>query len=301
MATYHRNKDSLSALQALYPRLSICHLDQGDLDSVESFTEAVRLWLQAGETNGTGSRLHILINNAALGSATVVQYLDLKLQGQPCTPARRRAMEDDALMRVNALGPLWVTEAMEPFLVGSGTSSSSSSTSGTQRRNYSTVVFMGSVGGSIGVFPEYRVSDLMSKAAVAYLAKQLAAQHINSAVDVLCIAPGATNTEMFQRSTLDTLADPAAFVRQMPKQRLLEPEEIAAAVYAMTTERWARAFHGGVLDASLGLGVRPGVQTETETERRMMAAASVAAATTPTTERRISNEGSRDNAEDVPA
>lgn len=235
-------------------------MDQGDLDSIESFSEQVKAWLSLNEESGP---LHVLVNNAALGSATVVQYVDLKLQGQqaPCSATRRRALEDEALMRVNALGPLWVTEALTPLMTPS-------SKSRPIHRNYSTVLFVGSVGGSIGVFPEYRSSDLMSKAAVAYLSKQLAAENIRTNIDVLCVAPGATNTEMFRKSTLDALPDQATFVRQMPKERLLEPDEVASSIFALCTEKWARAFHGGVLDASLGLGVRPGVQTETEVDRK---------------------------------
>jgi len=287
LATYLQNEATLTALQAAHPRMNSCHLDQGDQDSIETFTNTVREWLAAGAESGAGGRLHVLVNNAALGSTTVVQYVNRQLQGRACAPARRRALEDEALMRVNALGPVWITEAMLPFLEGNQRPPSSTPS---QRRSHSTVVFMGSVGGSIGVFPEYRVTDLMSKAAVAYLSKHLAAEQINSCVDVLCISPGATNTEMFQRSTLHSLADPAAFVRQMPKQRLLEPEEIAGAVYALSTERWARAFHGGVLDASLGLGVRPGMQTETESERKA----------TTTAKSQVSDDVPQDN-EDMPA
>ena len=262
LATYCRHEGNLAELKALLPRVSTCQLDQGDLDSIELFAEVAKAWLALNEESG--SRLHVLVNNAALGSATVQQYVDIKLQGQPpCSSLRRRALEDEALMRVNALGPLWVTEALQPMMTAFPSESKMKCA-----RQYSTVLFVGSVGGSIGVFPEYRSSDLMSKAAVAYLAKQKAAENISTNIDVLCVAPGATDTEMFRKSTLDSLADPASFVRSMPKQRLLTPEEIAASIYALCTERWARAFHGGVLDASLGLGVRPGVQTETELERK---------------------------------
>lgn len=261
LATYFRSDDSLSAIKALYPNVTSCQLDQGDLESIESFADTVKAWLSLNQE--TGARLHVLVNNAALGSATVQQYVDMRLQGQVVSPTRRRALEDEALMRVNALGPLWVTEALQGLMIPHATDVKMR-----PQRNYSTVMFVGSVGGSIGVFPEYRSSDLMSKAAVAYLAKQMAAEQISSSIDVLCVAPGATNTEMFRKSTLDNLADPASFVRSMPKQRLLEPDEVASSIYALCTERWARAFHGGVLDASLGLGVRPGVQTETELERR---------------------------------
>jgi len=241
-------------------------LDQGDLDSVERFGAALQLWLHSLLEQDMEQKVDILINNAALGSATVMKYVQSKLDRETWTKLshfRQKALEDEALMKVNALGPLWITEVVLPFLRSPKQRNGSAHYS----RNYATVVFIGSVGGSVGVFPEYRASDLMSKSAVTYLSKHLAAKYSHSHVDVFCLAPGATNTDMFRQSTLEHMVDPSGFLQQMPKSRLLEPEEVAASVYALTTESWGRIFHGGVLDASLGLGVRPGLQTESTAER----------------------------------
>lgn len=107
-------------------------LDQGDFDSVRSFAAEVDRWRN-------GRELDTVVNNAALGVATVSTY-----KGLPSPPptmddasaastansaekdgnagvttfdaARRRAEEDVALMRVNALGPMWVTEALLPMM-----------------------------------------------------------------------------------------------------------------------------------------------------------------------------------------
>ncbi len=264
--SFNSNRDGIESLKKQYPKLiEYSFLDQGELSSIADFGNNVHEWLTQDSINGR--KIDVLINNAALGSATVKFYVQAKLakQGTPSfakTDATSstaqafilQAMEDEALMKVNALGPLWMTELLLPMM--------RQPSKATGNRNYSTILFVGSVGGGVGVFPEYRASDLMSKAAVTYLSKHLAAENIRSNIDVLCLAPGATLTEMFQRSTLDHVADQHMFTSQMPKQRLLDPDELAEAIYHLSTDRWARMFHGGVLDASLGLGVRPGVQTE---------------------------------------
>lgn len=97
-------------------------LDQGDFDSVRSFAAEVDRWRE-------GREISTVVNNAALGSATVSAY-----GGIPSPPssaevtgewsgaedydtARRRADEDIAMMRVNSLGPMWVTESLLPMMM----------------------------------------------------------------------------------------------------------------------------------------------------------------------------------------
>ncbi|ORZ36982.1 hypothetical protein BCR44DRAFT_1049884 [Catenaria anguillulae PL171] len=128
----------------------------------------------------------------------------------------------------------------------------------------SSVIFLGSVGGGTAVFPEYLPADLMSKAAVGYLTRHLAAAHSHSPVDVLCVSPGATRTSMFEASTLNAMGpeEKQRFLASMPKGSLIEPDEVAQCVLAIATSGWARILHGACIDASLGLGVRPGLQTE---------------------------------------
>jgi len=274
-ATYYSNENAAAELKEKFSNVECCFLDQGDLDSVENFSENIKKWLGTLDDQDLkdGQKVDILVNNAALGSATVVKYVQSKSSGlelwTKMSRFRQQALEDDALMKVNALGPLWVTDVVLPFLRKPNPREIPRNGASylNPQRNYSTIVFMGSVGGSVAVFPEYRASDLMSKSAVTYLSKHLAAKYTHSHIDVFCLAPGATNTDMFRQSTLEHVIDPNGFLQQMPKGRLLEPEEVAESVYALTTESWGRIFHGGVLDASLGLGVRPGLQTESTMER----------------------------------
>lgn len=233
--SYLNNLEGMQELQSRFASVTAVRLDQGSMESVTAFAEVVKEWL----LEATVPHMDVLINNAALGSATVNFYC-----GKTSTPMQ----QDEALMRVNALGPLWVTRALLPLR---------------SSEMRTVVIFLGSVGGgSAAVFPEYHAADLMSKAAVSYLAKHVAAEHVHSEVDVLCVAPGATDTEMFRQSTLSKIPDQKAFIAKMPKATLIEPEHVAENLYYLSTSPASRMFHGAVIDASMGLAVRPGMQTE---------------------------------------
>ncbi|CAN0228392.1 unnamed protein product [Ectocarpus sp. 6 AP-2014] len=201
-------------------------LDQGDFDSVRAFAAEVDRWRG-------GREISTVVNNAALGSSTVSNYCGLpppapSSSSRPAADdqngasgggstadddyeaARRRADEDMALMRVNALGPMWVTEALLPMMVppprpargenedsvagaevtetaaaidgaatanGGGREGASAFPCALGSTKKKTVLFVGSVGGgSHAVFPAFRSADAMSKAAVAYGAKYFAAR-----------------------------------------------------------------------------------------------------------------------------
>lgn len=245
-------------------------LDQGDFESVQAFAAEVDRWRE-------GRPVDTLVNNAALGVATVSAYHDRTIlnKNKPANEvdrghkgittrgdnhsadsaataeieaARRRAEEDLMLMRVNALGPVWVTEALLPMMQAAATTPETKKT----------VLFVGSVGGgSQSVFPGFRVADAMSKAALTYACKHFAARRrrtvvgasvappcssdttadpggrqcytagstecvladapaaardkpseVDGSVDFLCLCPGATLTDMFRASTLDKLNGP---------------------------------------------------------------------------------------------
>lgn len=175
----------------------------------------------------------ILINNAGLGSKTVERY------------AATEHEQDSALLQVNAVGALWLANALLP---------------GMKQRKYGKIVNVASVDGGVNVFPGFRIADGMSKAAMAFMTRQMAAELVHEGVDVYAICPGATETSMFEASTLSTFdaAGRKAFVGRLPKQRLIQPEEIANLAYYLTTDE-ASILHGAVIDASLGLGVAPGL------------------------------------------
>ena len=184
-------------------------------------------------------RIDILINNAAVGTATVAAY------------AKELPEQDSAMMLINADGTLKVCQTFLNLM----------------DKHLNTdplkIINLSSVGGGIQTFPGFRLSDGMSKAAVAFMTKQLAAELVGTKVDVFALCPGATNTKMFQASTLNAMNDEErkTFIQSLPKQRLIEPEEIANLIVFLASA-YSTPLHGAVIDASMGLGVRPGLITE---------------------------------------
>ena len=182
-------------------------------------------------------KIDILVNNAAVGSATVKQFSD-----NPET-------QDSVMLDINADGTL---KMCQHFLTLPDTPNRK-------------LINISSVGGGIANFPGFRLSDGMSKAAVAFLTRQLAAETVHSCVDVFAVCPGATNTAMFEASTLSkfTVKEQKRFLLNLPKKRLIEPEEVAAVVHFLSCSL-STVLHGSIIDASMGLGVRPGLMSEYE-------------------------------------
>jgi NAD(P)-dependent dehydrogenase (short-subunit alcohol dehydrogenase family) len=79
---------------------------------------------------------------------------------------------------------------------------------------------------------------------------------------VFAVCPGAVETDMFEASTLSRLSDDerAQLVGRLPKGRLIQPDEIAEVVWWLCSDA-GRVMHGAVVDASMGLGVHPGLLT----------------------------------------
>lgn len=214
------------AVRAEFDGLSVHPLDLRDAASIRR--------CMAGVVAAHG-RLDVLVNNAGVGSATVAAF-----SGDPDT-------QDSLMMAINADGTLKMCQQFMALPGGPGRK----------------LINISSVGGGITAFPGFRLSDGMSKAAVAFLTRQLAAEAVHTEVDVFAICPGATNTPMFHASTLAKLSpdDLSAFLARLPKGRLIDPAEIAALVHFLASPA-SRVLHGAVLDASMGLGVRPGLLSE---------------------------------------
>ncbi|MEO3973077.1 SDR family oxidoreductase [Streptomyces sp. CAU 1734] len=232
--TYRHGKDRaeelVERLRRDGARVRAFALDQGNWDDHERLM---------AELPGP---VDVLVNNAAVGSETVKKYAG----GPPHTFA-------SAFFQINAVGPLWLVESVLPSMV---------------RRAQGKIVNIASVGGGINQFPGFHTADGMSKAALAYLTRHLAAALAHSPVGVFAICPGAVETSMFQASTLDKLSDEerAALTARLPQGRLIRPEEIAEQVWWLAGEHSA-ALHGAVIDASMGLGVHPGLLTGTHDTR----------------------------------
>jgi NAD(P)-dependent dehydrogenase (short-subunit alcohol dehydrogenase family) len=178
----------------------------------------------------------VLVNNSAVGSKTVEKYVS----GPP-------HVRDEMFFQINSVGPLWLFRALLPGMLD---------------RGYGKVVHISSVGGGVAQFPGFDVADGMSKAALTYLTRHTAAELAHAPVEIFAVCPGAVDTTMFQASTLDPLSPQRrqTLVDGLPKGRLIQPAEIAELVWWLCGEE-ARILHGAVIDASMGLGVHPGLLT----------------------------------------
>ena len=200
--TYFSETEKPVEIAESYPKGSVTgfKLDLADYASIESLASALP------------STPDVLIHNAGLGSKTVEKVSNTP-QGQA-----------EALIKVNAIGTLWLNNLLMPKMLERGS------------------------------------GKIMSKAAIAFLGRTLGADLAQTGVDVFTICPGATNTPMFQASTLNHLnpEEQKKVIASLPKFRLIDPREIAELGYFLTTDA-GKLLHGAVLDASMGLGVNPGL------------------------------------------
>ena len=219
--TYHSNKSKADDLeQALSDyRVHGLYFNQGNYDAVAELLSQIP------------TKIDVLINNAALGSATVEKV------------AESKAEQDELLFKVNVLGPLWLTEAVVESM---------------RSNDSGKIISISSVGGGINQFPGFRLADSMSKSAIALMTKQLAAELVYTPIDVFAVCPGATATAMFDASTLQSLTDveKQQLITALPKSRLIQPNELAELCLFLASEK-SQVMHGAVIDASMGLGVNP--------------------------------------------
>jgi NAD(P)-dependent dehydrogenase (short-subunit alcohol dehydrogenase family) len=221
--TYHTGKDRADRLigQLGADRARAFHLELGNSASHRKLMEQLP------------GPVGVLVNNGGLGTKTV-EKVSADVHEQ-----------DAALMRVNAVGALWLTRDLLHAM---------------EERGFGKIIFISSVGGGMTQFPGFHLADGMSNAALAYLGKHLQARYATAPIDIFTICPGATETPMFEASTLSGLDEAARkkLIDLLPGRRLIDPSEIAKiAVWLCTDE--ARVLRGAVLDASLGLGVNPGI------------------------------------------
>lgn len=234
--TFHRGRDRAESLVDELPNaeLTALHLDQGDLDSHARLMEDLP------------DCLHVVIHNAGLGSKTVERE------------AADWRRQDEAMLRVNVLGPLWLTQDVLPRMPVDA---------------YGKIIFVSSVGGGIALFPRFRLADSVSKAGLAHLGRELAARMSHRPIDVFTICPGATDTPMFWSSTLDRLdeSERAELLRRLPDRRMISAEEVAELCVYLCEDR-ARLLRGAVIDSSLGLGVRPSALDDGSVDAKVPAA-----------------------------
>jgi NAD(P)-dependent dehydrogenase (short-subunit alcohol dehydrogenase family) len=235
---HERARQIIAELSAAGAQVEAFEFDQGDWKSHQRLVASLP------------GPVDVLINNAAVGSRSIQQYV-----------AGSDADRTAAFLQINSVGPLWLSQQILPGMI---------------ERGYGKVVNIASVGGGIAAFPGFHVADGMSKAALTYLTRHLAAELTHEPVDVFAVCPGAVDTAMLQASTLSGLSaqERRALEARLPGGRLLRPEEVAAVVWWLTG-RDAVLLHGAVIDASMGLGVHPGLLSgATQPQRPPVAAES---------------------------
>lgn len=98
------------------------------------------------------------------------------------------------------------------------------------RRRSGSIVNISSIAAFIGSNPEYHVAYDVAKAGVSQLARSLAVEWAQYGVRVNAVAPGRTRTPILDTVGMDDPRRMTQWIDQIPMGRLLEAEEIAAAV-----------------------------------------------------------------------
>ena len=98
------------------------------------------------------------------------------------------------------------------------------------RRGSGSIVNISSIAAFIGSNPEYHVAYDVAKAGVSQLARSLAVEWARYGVRVNAVPPGRTRTPILDTVGMDDPRRVTQWIDQIPLGRLLEAEEIAAAV-----------------------------------------------------------------------
>lgn len=114
------------------------------------------------------------------------------------------------------------------------------------RQRHGSIVNISSIAAFIGTNPEYHVAYDVAKAGVAQLARSLAVEWAQYGVRVNAVAPGRTNTKILETVGLSDPARMREWIEQIPQRRLIEPEEIAEAVFFLGSDA-ASAITGQTL------------------------------------------------------
>ena len=175
-------------------------VDLGDADNTIRAIAEMKDRLRA-----QGGRLNALVNNAAISPKGE--------GGRRLSTIETRVEDWKAVFQVNFFAPLMLARGlMEELVAGSGS-----------------VVNVSSIAGS-RVHPFAGSAYSTSKAALAALTREMAADFAPRGVRVNAISPGEIDTSILSPGTEKLIAD-------IPMRRLGLPEEVAKAIYFLCTEQ----------------------------------------------------------------
>ncbi len=139
----------------------------------------------------------------------------------------------DRVMGINLKGAFLLSQAVLPYM---------------SRNKTGRIVNISSSAGRTGGV-KTGVSYSVSKAGIIGLTKTLARMAAPDKVTVNCIAPGTTNTEMARQFSSE---DTEAILKQVPLHSLVDPEDIARAVFFLASDS-AKMITGICLDINGGI------------------------------------------------
>lgn len=212
-----RDTDALRAVE------SACRGNGGDVSTalcdITDETAVSALFARLGEVD-------VLVNNAGMSTSA---------------PLGRHTLADwQQMLAVNATGAFLCTRAV---------------VDGMRERNHGRIIFVASTAGLNGY--RYTAGYTASKHATVGLMRAVAAEVAGTGITANAVCPAFVRTEMTDRSIERIMATTGrtreqaedALAKSSPLDRLLEPEEVAAAVFYLASEQAA-----GVNGQALALG-----------------------------------------------
>jgi len=195
----------------------------GDLANAESCDAVVA---QALDRLG---RIDVLVNNAGVGAFAALQDLSVA--------------EIDQVLDVNERAPILITRAVLPHMIERGSGS---------------IVSMSSAAAKFGYADLAPYSA--SKAALIGFTRALAIELAPKGIRVNAVCPGPTNTAMMAANVSLRMEETGlpyeealkAWTDDIPTKRMIEPEDIADAVFFLASER-ARSITGEAINVSSGM------------------------------------------------